>query len=72
MIQLKNKIITMEDIRSVGGCATGIRTFFKFYNLNFRKFMNEGIAAADLINTGDALAVDVVNKILNNGGDNGE
>lgn len=72
MPQLKNKIITMDDIRSVGGCAPGVRAFFSRYNLDFKSFMKDGIKADDLVSTRDALADDVVKKIMINEVNNGE
>ncbi|MGU9776200.1 hypothetical protein ACV3J7_07330 [Salmonella enterica] len=62
MKQSKNNVITMAQIRAAGGCAAGVRAFFHRYDLDFRDFMENGIAADALLATGDALAVDVVNK----------
>lgn len=64
MKQYENKIITLDDIRAAGGCAPGARAFFRRYNLDFKSFLKNGIRAADLLNTGDALAVDVVNRAI--------
>lgn len=53
--------ITMEHIRAGGGCAWGIRAFFARYNLDLNTFLERGwIESEALINTGDALALRVV------------
>lgn len=70
MMQSKNNIITMKEIRAAGGCATGVRSFFKRYSLDFKAFLKNGISADVLLATGDALAVDVVNRVISNGGNN--
>ena len=62
--------VTIQDIRDVGYCASGARRWFEAHGLDFRHFMGNGISAADLLATGDALA-DVVIRAkqerLNNG-----
>lgn len=64
MTQLKNKVITLDLIRSAGGCAWGARHFFNRYQLDFKSFLKNGVSAETLINTGDALAIDIVNQII--------
>lgn len=52
--------ITVTDIQQAGHCATGIRRWFNEHGLNFRSFLKDGIDAAVLLDTGDALAQRVV------------
>lgn len=62
MKQLENSIwITMADIRRGGGCAWGLRAWFKHYGLSFNDFIqNGGIDSATFLSTGDALAIRIV------------
>lgn len=53
--------ITMNDIRRGGGCAWGLRAFFKRYNLDFDAFIKDGFIEAEALrSTGDALAIQIV------------
>jgi hypothetical protein len=54
--------ITMTDIIDAGHCPSGTRRWFEGYGLDFRAFLRGGIAADELLATGDALAVQVVNR----------
>lgn len=55
--------ITMQHIRAGGGCAWGIRAFFARYNLDLNAFLERGwIESEELINTGDALALRIVER----------
>jgi len=54
-------IITTEHLRNVDGyCVAGAREFAKLHGLDFKQFIQNGIAASDLIKTGDALALNMV------------
>ncbi len=54
--------ITMEHIRAGGGCAWGLREFFKRYNLDLNAFIKRGyIDEKELIETNDALALHIIN-----------
>lgn len=54
-------IITMNDIRRGGGCAWGLRAFFKRYHLDFDAFIKDGFIDAEALRgTGDALAIQIV------------
>ena len=54
--------ITMEHIRAGGGCAWGLREFFKRYHLDLNAFIKRGcIDEKELIETNDALALDIIN-----------
>lgn len=53
--------ITMEHIRASGGCAWGLREFFKRYNLDLDAFIRNGyINSETVLKTGDALAIRIV------------
>ncbi|OCG02907.1 hypothetical protein [Gilliamella sp. wkB112] len=54
--------ITMEHIRAGGGCAWGLREFFKRYNLDLDAFIHDGYIEEEiLLKTGDALALHIIN-----------
>ena len=53
-------IVTMRHIRQARLCAGGARAFFARYGLDWGRFLREGIPAAELEATGDALAAVVV------------
>lgn len=55
-------LITITDIRLAGHCVAGARDWFAAYDLNFRDFIRNGIDADVLLATGDALAVQVVER----------
>lgn len=54
--------ITITDIRQAGHCVSGSRDWFRAYNLDFRDFIRNGIDSDVLLATGDALAVQVVER----------
>lgn len=53
-------IVTIDDVRSAGMCVHGTRTWFARYGLDFRAFLRNGSDAKTLIETGDAMALRVV------------
>lgn len=57
-------IITITDIRRAGYCTRGARGWFEGYGLDFRAVIQNGIAADDLLATGDAHAAKVVGAKL--------
>ncbi|MDF7667940.1 hypothetical protein PT273_08890 [Orbaceae bacterium ESL0727] len=58
--------ITMEHIRAGGGCAWGLREFFKRYDLDINEFVKNGyIESEKLLATNDDLAIKVVEKAMN-------
>ncbi len=52
--------ITVSDTRLAGHCVSGVREWFKAYNLDFRDFIKNGIDAEEFLATGDALAERIV------------
>jgi len=55
-------IVIMKDIRSVKMCSGGTRRFFKRHGLDWNKFLSEGLPEEDFIGTGDAMAMQVVER----------
>lgn len=55
-------IITITDIRNAGHCVAGARSWAKAYDIDFRDFLKNGIDADVLLATGDAMAVQVVER----------
>ena len=52
----------MEHIRAGGGCAWGLREFFKRYDLDLNAFIKSRyIDEKELIETNDALALHIIN-----------
>lgn len=53
-------IITMKDVRAAKMCASGARSFFQKHNLDWKDFLENGIAAKTVTKTNDAMALRVV------------
>lgn len=53
-------IVTMRDIRACLMCSSGTRQFFKRHEMDWNKFLTEGLPESDFIATGDAMAMKVV------------
>lgn len=53
-------IITIDHVRTAGMCVNGARVWFVRHDLNFRRFLREGLDADTLLETGDAMAKRVV------------
>lgn len=53
-------IITITDCRNAGHCVRGIRKWFRDYDLDFKKFLKEGIDEETFLATGDAYAIEIV------------
>jgi hypothetical protein len=50
-----------RHMRALGYCARGTRQFFRRHGLDYLDFVRHGIDASALRNTGDAMALRVVN-----------
>jgi hypothetical protein len=50
-------IVTTNDLQPIGYCARGAVRFAKQHNLDWKKFVTEGLPEEVLLATGDALAV---------------
>lgn len=55
-------IVTMKDIRACRMCSGGTRDFFRRHNMDWNKFLSEGLPEEQFIATGDAMAMQVVRK----------
>jgi len=53
-------IIYMSDIRAARMCSRGTRDFFKRHGMDWNKFLKEGLPVEQFINTGDPMAMQVV------------
>lgn len=54
--------VTMRDIRAAGMCASGARSWFARYGLDWCDFVKCGLPDRAILNTGDALGEVVVEK----------
>lgn len=57
---MNNLIVTIDDVRAVGLCVNGSRTWFARHGLDFRAFLHDGCDADTLLATNDAMALRVV------------
>ena len=53
-------IVTIDDVRAVGLCVNGSRTWFERHGLDSRAFLRKGLDAETLLATNDAMALRVV------------
>lgn len=58
--------ITMSHVRQAKMCSRGARDFFARHNLDWKKFLAEGLDSDLIEATGDAMALEVV-KVAKNG-----
>lgn len=56
--------VTMADIMKAGHCISGTGRWFETQELDYRKFVREGVEASALLRKGDGFAVIVVGKKL--------
>lgn len=53
-------IVTMADVRAAGLCSRGSRKFCERNNINWTKFLQEGIPASELLKIDSHIMVDLV------------
>lgn len=53
-------VVIHADMRALGYCNRGARQWFARHRLDWSDFLNQGIAAEQLLATGDAMAEEVV------------
>lgn len=53
-------IIRLMDCKAIGYCARGTRRWFNRHGLDFNAFRKNGIPEEDLLATGDAMAIRLV------------
>lgn len=68
---MSDVIVTTAHLRSAGLCARGGREWAARYGLDWHAFRAQGIPAAELEATGDALALKVAAIARAEGQDNG-
>lgn len=57
---MEDFLVTVKDARSIKYCKDGTRKFFEKHNLDWNKFVKVGISAKQVIETGDAMAIELV------------
>lgn len=55
-------MITMDHVRHVYYCSTGLKIFFRKYNLDLREFCNRGLDESLILGTGDEMAIHLVEE----------
>jgi hypothetical protein len=53
-------IVKVHHARKVKQCVIGMRKFFRKHNIDFKKFLEEGIPEEELIALNDAMAMKAV------------
>lgn len=53
-------VVRLVHCRELGYCSRGVRDFFARHSLDWQEFLNDGVPANMLENTGDAIALAVV------------
>jgi hypothetical protein len=59
----RSKIVTMRDLRGAKMCWRGSRAWAIENNLDFDDFAKNGITCGELIDTGDAMALQAVRYV---------
>lgn len=52
--------INMRDVRAAKMCSRGARAFLRRHGYDWQRFLREGVPAELLLETGDAMAIKVV------------
>lgn len=55
-------LVQMIHMRRLRYCARGVRDFFAAHNLDYSRFLIDGIDAKELAATGDAMALAAVEE----------
>lgn len=65
MIDSTKVIVRLQDARHYqNGCVTGWRTFIELHGYNFREVVLHGLTAQQLLDTGDQMAIDLANAVI--------
>lgn len=62
-------LVTLTHARKLGYCAQGMREFARIHGLDWQRFISHGLPAADLLATGDHMALEVVRVAQREEGD---
>ena len=66
---MNDPVLTMEHMRKLGYCARGVRAFFERYELDYSKFLSDGIPASVLLSaSNDDWMVQKVVEVANGQG----
>lgn len=57
-------IVTYQDAKEMAYCNKGLRDFFTRHNLDYQDFRENGIDAEKFLQTGDMMAIDLVNYAM--------
>lgn len=60
---MSDRKIFPTDVQALLYCNKGARIFFKQHGLNYAQFVSNGIDQQDLIDTNDAMALKVVERV---------
>lgn len=63
-MKLDDVVMTVDDLHPYH-CAWGIRRWFNEHGLDLRDFLDNGIPAKQLYDTGDAFAIRLVERKVN-------
>lgn len=66
MTELEPLLVNMRHVRQAKMCSRGARAFFERHNLDWQKFLEEGLPVEQIEATGDAMALEVA-KVAKNG-----
>ena len=53
-------IITIKHTRAMGYCSEGVRSFCFKHQIDYRKFIKQGISEAELIRVNDAMSLKLI------------
>jgi len=56
-------IIRARDAMEINYCVSGQKKFCETHNIDFKKFVKEGVPAEEFERTGDAMALKLVNYV---------
>lgn len=60
---MSNRRIFPGDVQALAYCNKGARIFFKQHGLDYAHYVSNGIDQQDLLDTGDAMAIKVVERV---------
>jgi len=56
-------LVNIKHARQLKYCVRGCKTFCEKYNIDFKKFVKEGVDAEEFLKTGDAMALKLVEHV---------
>ena len=57
---MNDDLANIKHTRVLGYCSRGVREFFNRHNLDYSKFIKEGLPCDELLATNDSMAIKVV------------